>query len=110
MGVVWQDESYEVAWIDSSDLMQVWRKLPVEGTIGRIGPEVVAVASDEKFLTARVRRPSVLGISDHDEYYYIEKARDSDLLNGDQIAVGPMGKADFEGPRDKLHLPEAVAF
>lgn len=108
--VVWQDESYEAEWIDDPDLVMVDRKLPNGAAIGRIGPKVVAVASDGKFLTARVRSVSKAGVSDQDQYYYIEKTGDSDFLNGNEIAVGPLGKSDFDLLRSRLHLPEPVAF
>ena len=109
-GVVWQDETYKVAWIDFRDLMQVWRKLKDDGAIGRIGPEVVAVASDKNCLTARLH-PNFRTVGNAlEEFYYIDKVRDTDLLDGRQIAVGPIDKAAFEAAVAKLHLPRPVDF
>ena len=102
----WEDDTYIVAWVDTGDNVMVYRKLGDGASIARIVPEVVAVASDNKYLTARVR-PIGAAIN---VYYYLVKSLDNDFLNGNEIAIGPLSEMEFEAKREILHFPEPVDF
>ena len=105
-GVYWEDDTYIAAWLDTGENVMVYRKLSDGASIERIAPEVVAVASNNEYLTARVRP---IGTT-VDVYYYLVKSLDKDFLNGDQIATGPLNEMEFQSKRAALKLPEPVDF
>ena len=52
-GVLWKDEQYHVAWIDTGDSKTLYFSLENNAGIGKLGPEVIAVGSDEFYVVAQ---------------------------------------------------------
>jgi hypothetical protein len=104
-GTLWEDETYEVVWIDTDDYVSVYRKLEDGAGIGRVDPRVIAVASDDRYLTAE----NVSLTTGLHGFFYIDKAKDNDLLNGSEITVGPLTREEFLRKQSELGLPEPMA-
>lgn len=105
-GIYWEDDAYIVTWLDTFENVTVNRKLRDGASIERIGPQVVAVASDSQYLTAKVLP---IGETIH-VFYFLKKSLDNDFLNGDEIAVGPLSEKTFESKSKELNLPKPKEF
>ena len=100
--VLWEDEQYHVAWIDTGENRSLYYTLDGGNGIGKIEPEIIAVGSDEFYVVAR-RKSS----PDHG-YYYIKKS--NQYLGGGDSTHGPYTAVQFEALRAELDLPAFEAY
>ncbi len=101
--VIWEDESYEVNWIDQENNLTLSRKLKDHSsTIGRVDAKVVAIGSNDNFVVAKREDP----LSKELLYYYLSKKEDTDFLNKKEIVKGPFSEADYLTLKNELKLPD----
>lgn len=104
-GVEWRDREYEVSWLDTADNRSLYRSLDEGGGIGRVGAEVIAVGSDDRYIVAKQRSQSDGAVS----YFIIDRKKDDVLLNADEITKGPFSAKDFDVLKGARRLPEFSA-
>lgn len=102
-GTEWESGDYEVYWIDVSSDLTLGRKLSNGNAIGRVGPQVFAVGTNDRWIVA-ARYPN--GDKTNPEYFYFAKAMDNPHKNGDEVAMGPFTAKKFEALKRKHGLPE----
>jgi len=101
--VLWEDNPYEVHWIDTDDNITLSIRLDNNsGTIGRVNAKVIAVGSDEKFVVAKQKDANSGSIY----YYYLEKSKDNAYLNLSEITKGPFLEKEYLELKTKLNLPD----
>lgn len=91
---LWEDEKYEVYWIDSPDNIELGIKVDDSSFIGRYRP--LSVGSDKNYLVVRDTRG----------YFYVVKAEDDwkdDIRRGQH---GPYTLAQFNVVKRNLKLPD----
>jgi hypothetical protein len=99
----WQSGDYEVYWIDLPSELTLGRKLQDgSNSIGRVGPQVFAVGSDDRWVVA-ARYPD--GDKTNAEYFYFEKSTDRPYKNSDQVVLGPFNEKEFEALKRRHGLP-----
>lgn len=98
-GVLWEDNPYQVAWVDTTTNRTLNYDLGDGGFITRIEAKIIAVGSDDHYIVAKQQSPDVGVIS----YYYIERQSDQKFANG---ASGPYTKAQFWKIKKELNLPD----
>lgn len=104
-GVEWRDQEYEVSWIDTSENRLLYRSLEGGGGIGRVGPEVVAVGSNEKYVVTKQKSLDNGTFS----YYIIDRRKDQPMFNGNEITEGPFTSSEFDVLKRERQLPEFSA-
>lgn len=94
-GTLWRDPPYVVHWIDNPDKVALNYDIGGGGSVGRVGPTVVAVGSNAAFVVAKESSGG---------YYYIEKSRDGKYLQSEAV-VGPLTEEEFLDAQKRLRLP-----
>ena len=89
-GVEWRDGEYEVSWLDTADNRSLYRSLDEGGGIGRVGAEVIAVGSDDRYIVAKQRSQGDGAVS----YFIVDRKKDHAFLNADEITEGPFSAKD----------------
>lgn len=100
--VLWSDDSYEVFWIDAESNIALHRKIESGTSIGRVDAKVVAVGSNKEFVVAK-REDLQTGLV---SYFYIEKSKDSNYLNQEEITQGPFTESSYAELKEQLNLPD----
>ncbi len=100
-GVEWREGEYEVHWINSSHNRTLARKIDSSSSIGRVGAEVIAVGSNDKFVVAKQKDIDSNSVS----YFVINKAKDGKFLNQAEITEGPFSEKRFLELQKDLGLP-----
>lgn len=101
-GIMWTDGQYVAHWVDSVENISINRKVGEGTAVGRVDKKVVALGSDDKYLVAKRLELGTGAVS----YYYIEKKKDNDYLNQDEITQGPFSEKDYFDLKNRLGLPE----
>jgi len=94
-GVKWRDDPYEVIWIDNSHSLDLVYNVG-GGSVGRVGPGVVAVGSNNHYVVAKTKSES---------FYYVDRQQDS-KYSGTNSVTGPLSNEEFLELKEKLTLPE----
>lgn len=98
---LWEEKHYEVHWLDGN--ISLVRKLNEQGnSIARVAPEVIAVGSNVSYIVAKRRWNNDATIS----YYFLDKLKDSNYLNPNEITQGPFTETEFKVLKQKFGLPE----
>lgn len=100
-GTLWKDGNYIVVWLDTHDNRTLGYDLGNGSSIGRVGAEVIAVGSNELYVIAKQRNPN----SSKESYFYIEKSKDYEYSNQDEITKGPFTEAEFRSLNKKFSFP-----
>lgn len=100
-GREWQDGNYEVAWIDSPEL-SLYLSAGEGALLKRVGPEVIAVGANSKYITVKQRNPKTKLIS----FYFLERANDGMYKDSAQVTKGPFTEEEFKKLSVELELPE----
>ncbi len=95
-GTKWEDPPYSVSWIHSPANLELVYELGEGSSIGRVDSIIKKVGSDANYVVAQR----------NSEYYYIEKKKDHQYLNGADIAKGPFSAEEFLKIKEDLKLPE----
>ncbi len=108
-GVRWEDDAYVVAWLDTGDNVTLARKLDGHATIGRVGPRIRAVGSDERYVL--VEREQIEPMTDAlptgaRSCYYVNKRLDADYAEAAVSVVGPLTLEEFEAKKVEFGLPD----
>lgn len=98
-GVLWEDEQYHVAWIDTGDSTTLYYTIE-NGGVGKIKPEIIAVGSNEFYVVARRKS------SPDNGYYYIKKSKIHPYPGGGDSTHGPYTAAQFAKLKKDLNLPD----
>lgn len=100
-GVLWEDEQFNVIWIDTNDPSLHFQPNPDSGGSGaqKVGPTIIAVGSDTLYVVAKRRTENNKIL-----YYYIEK-NIAPHVNTGGITNGPFEEADFARLQKELDLP-----
>ena len=101
-GVKWRDSPYEVIWIDTGNNRTLNYEISEIASIGRVEAEVIAVGSNDKYVVAKQKPIGGGPIS----YFYIERAKDDEYLNANEITQGPFSETRFLQLKTELNLPE----
>ena len=105
--IMWKDDFYEVHWIDSKNNVTLSRKVGDGITIGRVDAKILAVGSNQTYVVAKKIDLHTKEIS----YFYIEKKKDNNFLNQEEITQGPFSENRYLDLKIKLQLPEfSVSF
>ena len=99
---LWVDGQYVAHWVDTEDNISINRIVGEGIAVGRVDAKVVALGSDKKYVVAKRVDIKTGEIS----YFYIEKPKDNDYLNQDEITQGPFSEKDYLDLKSKLELPD----
>jgi len=97
----WHDGNYEVVWIDTPEL-SLYLNVGEGALNQRVGPEVIAVGANSKYITVKQRDPNTKLIS----FYFIEKATDGIYKNSAEVTKGPFSESEFQKLSTELDLPK----
>lgn len=100
--VLWEEGPYVAHWIDIESNITINRKIGEGLSVGRVDAKVLALGSDEKYLVAKRLDVKNGEIS----FFYVDKTKDSDYLNQDEITQGPFSEEEYLELKSKLYLPE----
>ncbi len=101
-GVLWQDDKYEVTWIDTGDNTYLYRKLVNGAGIGRVGPNIIAVGSNDKYVIVQQRSSDDMPI----KYFIVDKVNDHDYANKSEFVIGPLSEQEYLSKTVILVLPK----
>jgi len=79
--VLWEDEQYHVAWIDTNDNRHLYYTLDNGNGVGKIDDIITAVGSNDLYVVAK---------TDQNRYYYIIKSKTHPYPGGGMLPVAPM--------------------
>ncbi|MBS8227357.1 hypothetical protein [Vannielia litorea] len=83
-GVLWEDETYTVAWIDLRENTFLYRKLDGGNLIGRAGPGRFHIGSNASFVVYSMAPDEPCS------YFAIDKAADHDGADPHEVIEGPI--------------------
>ncbi len=101
-GVEWNNESYEVIWIDTHNNRSLNYKIEEGESIGRVGAEIIAVGSNHKYIVAKQKDISTGAIL----FYYIDRQKDHKYYNWNDITQGPFSEKKYKQIQSELDLPK----
>jgi hypothetical protein len=100
--VEWQEAKYEVSWTDTTENRTLSRRIANGATIGRVESEIVGVGSNPSFIVALSRSAQTGEL----RYFVVDKEKDNDYYNSNEITEGPMNEAEFSTRRSERNFPE----
>ncbi|HWV16072.1 MAG TPA: hypothetical protein VN030_11645 [Cellvibrio sp.] len=100
--VLWEDDLYEVHWIDIKSNITLNRKVVDGVTIGRVDAKIISVGSNNFYVVAKKVDPKTGEIS----YFYVDKEKDNNYLNQEEITQGPFSESKYMELKSELNLPE----
>ncbi len=103
-GVKWEDDPYQVIWIDSKNNRTLIYDLGDGSAIERVGAEIIAVGSNDKYIVAKQQETVKKKVS----YFYIERSKDNKYKNWDEITQGPFSSEKFIQLKKELGLPDFI--
>ncbi|HET9493904.1 MAG TPA: hypothetical protein VFR15_06710 [Chloroflexia bacterium] len=101
------DEQYYLWAADISEQMALYRQLPENGGIERVGQTVFAAGADRRHVIAQ-RHPQ--GDRTRTEYFILERAKDAPLADSKTSVRGPFTKEEFEQARVRLGVAPTLSF
>lgn len=101
-GALWEDDAYEVHWVDVKSNITLNRKIDDGVNIGRVDAKIIAVGSNKIYVVAKQLNSKTGEVS----YFYIEKEKDNNYLNQEEITQGPFSESKYMELKAKLNLPE----
>lgn len=100
-GVLWEDDEYHVAWVDTGDNRSLYHTLEDGSGVGKVEPTIIAVGSNDLYVVAQ-RQTSMNQV----EYYYIKKSKQRPYPSGGDSTQGPFNSSGFATLKTELNLPD----
>lgn len=98
---LWEEDQYEVHWLDGQ--ISLVRKLNQSGDFNRrVGPGIIALGSNVQYIVVKRKWNNGKVTS----YYFLNKLKDGDYENSEDVTQGPFTEAEFKVMKRKYDLPE----
>lgn len=100
--MLWEDGPYQVIYIDTPNNISLCYKVTEGGCIRRIGPTILEVGSNDKYVMAKTCTNSEC------YYYYIIRLMDNGGGERSEIkkaVMGPFSAKDINNIRKRIELP-----
>lgn len=103
-GVLWKESPYQVQWIDTKENRTLTYDLGNGHSIERVEAEILAVGINERYVVAKQRKMG----SETINYFYIERNKDHQYKNDNEITQGPFSINEFIELKKVLGLPDFI--
>jgi len=105
-GELWRQGRYSVAWIDTSENLELYRDVGEKGdggSIGLIDAVVLAVGINDNYVIAK-RRPTTSQTPI--QFYVLDRSKDTLAADRVDFITGPLTASEFMALKQVLGLPE----
>lgn len=102
-GTEWENGTYKLAWIDTSDNMSLSRKLPGGNAIGRVDATVYAIGADARHIVVK-QHPG--GDRSKTLYFIVDVQSDTDHADPKDVVVGPLTESQYRDKAAVVELPQ----